>query len=879
MPDCDSKVYLVDTSFFIFRAYHALPPLTTAEGLPTQVIHGVASMFERLIRTEKPEYLAAVFDTARKTFRTQIYPQYKANREEPEEDLKVQFPYVRKLMRAMSIFQLEREGFEADDLLATLAKRFAAAGCRVVIVTGDKDLMQCVSERVSLLDPGKGVRVGERQVREKFGVGPGQVADVLGLMGDASDNFPGVRGVGPKTAATLISHFGSLEALLGDSEAIETLEIRGAKGIRKKIEEGADMARLCRRLATVADDVDVEAELQDLAVRPADASAIRALSQELELRRLPERLGVAPQPAGPRGQVGGSVRVAAGSAPEAVPPGSGQADLGLASPSASGSWRKLRGKEVRFLYADDGVGESLCLAAGRSQAVVVGRAAIEEALRGLASRGVSLVGYDLKTVIRDFDVDAGDEGLDLGVASYVVDPGAGSHRADDLCRRYLGEEPVAAPTTTVQVKAALEQVDRLATALGAELAAREQLGLYRGLEHPLIAVLARIEAAGVLVDTALLAAMSKDLESRMRALVTKIYAAAGHEFNILSPLQLRRVLFEELGLPTKGIKKTKTGPSTDSETLQALAPLNPLPELVLSYRGLAKLKSTYIDALPRVVDQDSRIHTTLHQTVTATGRLSSSDPNLQNIPVRSAEGRMIREAFVAPDGCVLVSADYNQIELRVLAHLSADEALIDAFERGEDIHSKTAREVFEGDTEVSPEMRRQAKVINFGIIYGMGAGRLSRELGISRTQASEYIERYFDRYPGVRRFYAETLERARVDGFVSTLLGRRRYLPDLDSKHGGRRQLAERVATNTPIQGSAADIIKAAMVSLANALRRQLPEVRMVLQIHDELLLECPKRQKKQAFELTRAAMEEAAELRVPIVVDINSGSNWAEAH
>ncbi len=870
MSDCDSKIYLVDTSFFIFRAYHALPPLTTADGLPTGVIHGVASMFERLIRTEKPGYLAAVFDTSRKTFRTEIYPQYKANREEPDEDLKVQFPYVRKLVEAMSIFQLERAGFEADDLLATLARRFAADGREVVIVTGDKDLMQCVGEGVSLFDPVKGVYVGDRQVREKFGVGPRQVADVLGLTGDASDNFPGVRGIGPKTAAALIAHFGTLDAVLERSEEIETLNIRGAKGVRKKIEDGADMARLCRRLATVVDDVDVEAELQDLAVRPADPSAIQALSEQLELRRLPERLGVGTASTRPSGARNGSRSDHARDR--------AQAELGLAGPAASGSWEKLRGKQLRFLYVDGKGGEFLCLGAGRSRAVVVGHAAIAEALRGVAEREASLSGYDLKTVVRVFSVDAGGGGLDLGVAAYLVDPGVGGYGADDLCRRFLEEERMAVPSTDPEVRAALDQIDRLATALGAELAARGQTRLYRELEHPLVAVLANMEAAGVLIDTAALAEMSKDLEARMQKLVARIYAAAGHEFNILSPLQLRRVLFDELELPTKGIKKTKTGPSTDSESLQALASRHPLPELVLGYRALAKLKSTYIDALPRVVDSDSRIHTTLHQTVTATGRLSSSDPNLQNIPIRSPEGRLIREAFVAPEGCVLVSADYNQIELRVLAHLSDDQALIEAFERGEDIHRKTAREVF-GDGEVSAERRRQAKVINFGIIYGMGAGRLSRELGITRSQASEYIERYFDRYPGVRRFYADTLARARVDGFVSTLLGRRRYLPDLDNEHGGRRQLAERVATNTPIQGSAADIIKTAMVDLASALRRQLPEVRMVLQIHDELLLECPKGMEKQALELTRAAMEGAADLRVPIVVDINTGSNWAEAH
>ncbi len=887
-------VYLVDISFFIFRAYHALPPLKTSEGLPTGVIHGVASMFERLIREENPHYLAAIFDTSRKTFRNDLYPEYKANRDEPDEDLRVQFPYVRKLVDALAVFQAEQHGFEADDLIATLAKRFSSEDVEVVIVSGDKDLMQCVRRNVSLLDPVKGKRVRHKEVKEKFGVAPEQVADVLGLIGDASDNFPGVKGVGPKTAALLLEHFGSLDAMLERTAEIETLPIRGAAGVRKKIEEGVEMALLCRRLATVADEVPLEVSLEDLLVRPVDGKLLTALSKELELRRLPQRLGVdVDDPVNAPGDVAavGESRRAASKAAGGKSPGttsnavtSGPPDaqgvlLVAAGPAASGDWRKLVGKRLEFVLRTNEGFPFLCVAAGATRAVVSGANEVAEAFRGLAEDPTTeFIGFDLKAPVRLYGISLGEGGLDLGVASYLVDASGEGHGPAEMCARYIGEDLVAEIETPAQVEAALAQVARLAKYLEPELAARDQARLYRELEHPLVEVLGKIEAAGILLDTGMLAKMSKDLGTRMHKLVAEVYEAAGEEFNVLSPVQLRQILFEKLGLSTKGIKKTKTGPSTDSDSLMALAPYHALPQLVLAYRAMAKLKSTYVDSLPRMVDAESRIHTTLHQTVTVTGRLSSSDPNLQNIPIRSEEGKLIRGAFVAPAGAVIVSADYNQIELRVLAHLSEDEALIEAFVQGEDIHRKTAREIFETE-QISPDMRRQAKVINFGIIYGMGPVRLSRELGISRVQAGDYIKRYFERYPGVQRFYAQMLEQARERGWVGTLMGRRRYLPDINSDHGGQRQFAERVATNTPIQGSAADIIKLAMIGLSGRLGKVGPDVRMVLQIHDELLLECPKNKQKQVIEMTREAMEEAAELKVPVVVDVSAGASWAEAH
>ncbi len=857
-------VYLLDVSFFTFRAYHALPPLTTSAGLPTNAVHGVVSMLEKLVRTEKPRYLGACFDAPGPSFRNEFYPDYKANRAEPDEELRVQFPYIRRIIDAMSIRCIEIEGFEADDLLATLARRFSARGRPVVIVTGDKDLMQCVNDRVHLYDPMRDLRIGPEEVVEKFGVPPEAVVDVQGLMGDSTDNIPGVRGVGPKTAAALIQHFGSLERVLKSPEEIENLSVRGAASVRAKIEKEREQALISKRLATIRSDVPIDVKLSDLAFRSPHTTELLAIAEELEMGRLARRLrdlfGIEEEP-------------------PARPAKSHESDeaVGFGADVSA-----LEGAEVAFVLHEEDDGDCcLAAAAGKARAFVRGDKDVARALSRLAATGSSLSGFDVKALCRRFDVDPGPGGIDVGVASYLCDPSIGGHGREAVLKRFLGEAPAATGGGTPAAMAtALDQVQRLIPVVEGELEKREQAELYRSIEHPLIGVLARIEARGILLDVDLLGRLAEDFDKRMKVLVEKIYAAAGSGFNILSPVQLREVLFERLGLPTKGLKKTKTGPSTDSDSLQALAPLHPLPALVLEYRGLAKLKSTYVDSLPRLVDEDGRIHTTLNQTVTATGRLSSSDPNLQNIPVRSEDGAKIRRAFIAPPGYELISADYNQIELRVLAHLSGDDALRETFRSGRDIHATTAAEVFGvAESEVTPSMRRAAKVINFGIIYGMGPARMSRDLGISRAEATAYIERYFARYPGVRRFYADTLAAARRDGYVSTLLGRRRYLPDLESENGGKRQAAERMATNTPIQGSAADIIKLAMVRLHELLGKTGLDAHMVLQIHDELLLEASTNEAKRVSHMLRDVMEGAVELAVPVVVDVGRGASWAEAH
>lgn len=885
MPASDGKtVYLLDVSYFTFRAYHALPPLNTSEGVPTNAVHGVANMLDKLVRVNGARYIAACFDSPGDTFRNEIYPDYKANRDDPDEDLKVQFPLVERLVRAMAIPAVRIQEYEADDLLATLAHRLSSQADEVVIVTGDKDLMQCVNERVSLYDPGKNKHFREPEVVEKFGVPPGAVTDVQGLMGDSTDNIPGVRGVGPKTAAALIGHFGSMAAMLERIEEIESLPIRGAKGVRKKVEEGRDAALLSKKLATVCVDAPVDLDLEDLRFDSPHTEELVSLAEELEMVNFAARI---------RAALGDAESGEAASSARTSDDGSGTSPTAAAADSATPAveepddifpvtWDKLdlSGEVAFVLYGDADEQPRLAISAAGSRALASGAAEITKFAKACAQAGGAPSGFDLKRLCREHGAKPGALSIDIGLASYLFDSSAGAHDLAGVADRFLKEAAAAPGPFAASMAASLEQVERLIPLMRERLTDHEQTALYADLELPLLAVLADIESRGIRLDIGLLAKLSDEFGKRMKELVERIYAAAGTEFNVLSPVQLRQVLFERLSLPTRGVKKTKTGLSTDSDTLEALSEHHELPALILDYRGLAKLRSTYVDQLPKLVDSKDRIHTSLNQTVTATGRLSSNDPNLQNIPIRTSDGAQIRKAFGTARGKVLLSADYNQIELRVLAHLSLDATLCESFRKGEDIHTATAAEVEGLDpSDVTAEMRRHAKVINYGIIYGMGAVRMARELKITRDEAAKYIERYFKRYSGVSKFYEQMREHARRHGYVATLMGRRRYLPDIDSDHGGRRQLAERVATNTPIQGSAADIIKLAMVNLYRDLEAEGLESAMVLQIHDELLLECPKAEVEAAERLTRRAMESAVSLEVPVVVDIGMGKNWAEAH
>ena len=869
-----SRLYLVDVSSYIFRAFHAIPPLSNKNGMPTNAILGVTNMLLKLVNEERPERIAIVFDAGGPTFRDELFPDYKANRQATPNELLPQLPFVRQVIEAFRLPCVEVPGVEADDVIATLSASFASSALEVVIVTGDKDLMQLVGPHVTLFDTMKNQRTGVAEVQKRFGVSPEKVVEIMGLTGDSIDNIRGVKGIGDKTAQILIQAFGSVDGLLASLDRLETLKIRGAKRVRELLEGQAESARLSRELARLKSDVPLELTLDDLRLQAPDFLRLRALFMELGFEsKLP--LVAPPEPAksGPTGW--------------AETP----ADLEVVNQSLEGKARiSLEPIE------DKGTGRLAALAVGSDEheACVIslggsGGLRATDLGRWLTGGEPRKIGADLKrtvVVLEREGVEVGGLDFDVGVASYVVNPSRQSHRVEDLALEYLGRSLV---TGLEDSEHAIEEAaaERARSVLAIERILRQKLAeqeaepLFREIEMPLVPVLARMEKRGVRIDSGLLREMGAELERRMSALLAEIYSIAGVEFNVSSPPQLREVLFQRLRISPRGVRRGKTGLSTDVDVLTRLAREHPLPAKILDYRSLAKLKSTYVDTLPALVDPATgRIHTCFNQTVAATGRLSSSDPNLQNIPVRTEEGRRIRAAFLPAPGQKLVSADYSQIELRVLAHISGDETLIAAFRGGEDVHVRTAAEVFRVPAaEVSADQRRAAKVINFGIIYGMGPSRLSKELGISFEEAETYIGNYFARYPGVSEYVRRTLDEARKKGYVTTLLGRRRFMPDLTNPEGGVRQFAERTAVNTPIQGTAADLIKVAMVRIDRRLSEQGSGAGMILQVHDELILEAPEAEVQAVVTLVREEMEGAAELVVPLEVAVGVGANWADIH
>jgi DNA polymerase-1 len=873
-----SHLYLVDISSYIFRAFHAIPPLNNKNGLPTNATLGVVNMLLKLVNEERPEAIAIVFDAGGPTFRDEISDDYKANRHPTPEALRPQLPYVRKVIEAFRLHCLEVPGVEADDVIATLARSFASPSNEVVIVTGDKDLMQLVGPQVSLYMPSGGRggtleprRVGRGEVEQRFGVPPEKVVEVMALTGDSIDNIPGVKGIGDKTAQTLIRAFGSVDELLARVGEVENLGLRGAKRVRELLESQAESARTSRELARLKTDVPVEVTLDDLRMQAPDYVSLRALFTELGFQsKIPL---VAPREATKSGTTGWIET---------------KAELALFAKTLA-TKRRIA---LESIETKDRSLQGLAVATEESEAYVItlgGEIRAADLAPWLGSAEIGKIGADLKRVTvllaREGVALRGAE-LDVGVASYVVNPSRQSHRVEDLALEYLGRALITGLEDSEHGvgEAAAERarsILRIAAVLREKLAEQEAERLFEQIEMPLVTVLARMELRGVRIDTQRLAAMSAELDGRMRTLLAEIYALADGEFNVHSPPQLREVLFEKLRISPRGVRRGKTGFSTDVDVLTRLAREHPLPQKILDFRSFAKLKSTYVDALPALVDPTTRrIHCSFNQTVAATGRLSSSDPNLQNIPIRTEEGRRIRQAFLPAPGQRLISADYSQIELRVLAHVTADATLISAFRNREDVHVRTAAEVFHVDSAlVSAEQRRAAKVINFGILYGMGPSRLSKELGISFEEAQTYIESYFARYPGVQKYVESTLEGARKTGFVTTLLGRRRFIPDLTSTEGGVRQFAERTAVNTPIQGTAADLIKAAMVAIDRRLTAAGSGAGIILQVHDELILEAPEAEVDAVAALVREEMEGAAHLSVPLEVAVGVGSSWAEIH
>ena len=817
-------------------------------------------------------HLGLVFDAPGGTFRDELFPAYKANRSAMPDELVSQLGLVRRVALALRVRVLEVPGVEADDVIGTLATRIAAAGGEVVIVTGDKDFQQLVGPRITLLDTMFDRRTGAAEVRARYGIDPERWVDIIGLMGDAIDNIPGIKGVGEKTASALIRHAGTLEALLADPAAILANGVRGAAGLIEKVRAYAEQAALSKRLATIRCDLELSEDFDDFRYAGPDRALLEELCRELEFHRLLREIPLWAQAA---------VDTDGPACPVALDGREGVEVLG-----------ELAGASQCGLFVDATVEPAMraslsavtvAPAADAHVTLPVPWDATSPLARVLASPTCEKVGEDLKRaaiVLARHDVPLAGPLFDIGVASYVLDPSRPSHGVDELARHFLGmvapgEDATIRPPWTARTALALRPV------LERALEEHGALALFHDVEMPLLVVLVAMERRGVRVDAAALAALSSEYRSTLAAIEAEIYALASGPFNVGSPIQLREVLFERLKISTRGLRKGKTGISLDVDAMHRLAGVHPLPAKILEHRALAKLLSTYIDPLPLLIHPATgRIHTSLNQTVTATGRLSSTDPNLQNIPIRSEEGRRIRAAFVPAPGKVLIGADYSQIELRVLAHLTGDPVLIQAFTTGEDIHTRTAAEVFDVlPALVTGDMRRRAKVINFGIIYGMGPQRLARELAIPLADAQRYIRSYFERYAGVTRFIDTTLAEARRQGYVSTLLKRRRYLPELASGDEGVRQFAERTAINTPVQGSAADLIKLAMVRLEARLGREQVPAAMILQVHDELVFEADASAADQAAAVIREEMESVMPLAVPLTVDIRIGASWADTH
>jgi DNA polymerase-1 len=878
---------LIDGSSYIYRAFYAIGHLSNSKGFPTNAIYGFTQMILKVLKDQRPEYLAVVFDAKGPTFRSEVYKEYKANRPAMPEGLVPQIPYIKKVIEAYRVAPIEREGFEADDLIGAVAKRLEQEA-DILIITGDKDLLQLVSDRIQVYDPMKEKRFGVGEVVERFGLRPDQMVEMMGLAGDAIDNIPGVPGIGEKTATELIKTFGTVENLLAHLDQVRQ------KKLKEKLELYGEQARLSRQLATIRTDVPISFELKDFLLPPPDLKGLREIFKELEFNKLLREL---PKEESPRERdyrlvtdwdrfhtMVRDLRKAESFA------------LDLETTSPYPMWAELVGislshKPHHAFYIPLGHRHL-----GASRQLPLGQV-LKELNPILEDPGIKKVGQNLKydwIVLKRLGIEPRGILCDTMIASYLLNPTKHNHNLGEIAREYLDlsmtdyKEVVGTGGKAVTFDyidfekardyscADAEVTLQLSHLLLPKLEEEGSKDLFDQVELPLLTVLAKIEMNGVKIDTDLLHQFSKEVEAQLQQKMERIYGLAGEGFNINSSQQLGKILFEKLNLPA--IKKTKTGYSTDVEVLTKLALQHDLPLEVLSYRNLTKLKSTYIDALPKLVHPGTgRVHTSYNQTVTATGRLSSSDPNLQNIPIRTEEGNRIRRAFIPEKGCHILSADYSQ---RILAHLSRDQVLLKAFQEDEDVHARTASEVFRVPIEqVTSQMRREAKVINFGIIYGMSAYGLSQQLGVEPKVAQAYIDDYFKRYGGVQAYIDSSLRGAREKGYVTTLLNRRRYLPDIHSPTVVIRQASERMAVNTPLQGTAADIIKVAMIHIQNRIEESGLSTRMIMQVHDELVFEVPEEELQRVLSLIQKEMETVMTLSVPLRVSIHSGKNWAEAH
>lgn len=865
---------IIDGSSVLYRAFHAVPStFTSATGMPTNAIYGFTQTLWKILKDFRPEYIGVAFDVKGPSFRHELFVDYKAERKPMPDLLVPQIPYIKRIVRAFNIPALEMTSFEADDVIATLIKRFRGIGLKIALITGDKDMYQLVDGDTVILDYMTEKEYGPVEVEEKFGVRPELIRDLLALAGDTSDNIPGVPGIGFKTAAKLLNEFGSFEGIFSNVESISKDKLR------ENLKTYKDQAYLSRELAALHPDVPFECTLGNLKYDGPDLKELVPLLKDLDFKKILKEVTPAAEP---KDAVQGDFRAVSEK---------GELDSVVGELKSAGRF------SATVLMTEEGftgkfIGIGLGVTAGKAYFMPSG----DYFGDGLKDREIMDA---LKSVIEDEKIAKDTDnskaahilfgrsgialkgvGIDTSIASYLINPSKSDHTIDGLAFEYLGiaagklEEPEVRIYTALACKKACNIIE-IAGILSKKLEEENLNGLYAGLELPLTKVLAEMEISGIKVDKELLRSLSKEMETQLAVIEKAIYASAGMEFNINSPKQLSEVLFEKLKL--KPLRKTKTGFSTDEEVLTQLAAKHEVPQHIINFRQLSKLKSTYVDALLEIASPETgRVHTSFNQTVTATGRLSSSRPNLQNIPIRGEAAGRIREAFVAEAGHIFLSADYSQIELRILAHISEDPVLIDSFKKDEDIHSRTASEVFGIlPALVTPEMRRRAKAINFGIIYGMGPYGLSTELGISMKEATEYIERYFAHYGKVKEFIDRTIEEAGDRGYTVTLFGRRRFIPELKSPIDSTVRLGQRLAVNTTIQGTAADMIKAAMIRIPSLFVEKWLKSRMILQIHDELVFEVVEREKEDVSSLVRTEMEGVLPLRVPVKVNLKSGVNW----
>jgi DNA polymerase-1 len=912
------SLLLIDGSSYLYRAFHALPELTTTKGAQTGAIHGVLNMLHKILEEQKPDLIAVIMDAPGKTFRDELFAEYKANRPPMPHELREQIDPLLQAIEGLGLPLLRIQGVEADDVIGTLATEADAKGLTTVISTGDKDMAQLVNDNITLLDtmprgPSRKPRpMDAAGVVEKFEVRPDQIIDYLALVGDSSDNIPGVPKVGPKTAVALLAEFDGIDDIINGLDKVAELGIRGAKGVAQRIADNEDTLKLSYKLATIDCNLKLDRTTESLVATKADVAVLQPLYEELELRRLLGKLGDSEDADDP-----------ADVPTPAAKPAAVEYETVLTDQQFEAWLKKIKAADlvaldtettsIEYMQAEI-VGLSLAVTAGEACYIPVAHAypgapeqldrdtVLKKLQPWLEDEQQAKVGHHLKYdahVLANHGIKLRGMAFDTMLESYVLNSTATRHDMNSVAKRYLdvdtihyedvagkGAKQLRFDDVDLEQAApyAAEDADitlRLHQHLWPEICKNAALKkLYLEIEQPLVYILEEIEATGVLVDAKQLGIQSQELGKQLVKLEKKAYKEAGHDFNLGSPKQLQHILFEELEIPV--IRKTPKGqPSTAEDVLQELADEHELPRLILEHRSLSKLKSTYTDKLPEQIStRDGRIHTSYHQAVTATGRLSSSSPNLQNIPIRTEAGRRIRQTFIAPQGQCLIAADYSQIELRIMAHISGDKGLLTAFKEDRDIHRATAAEVFGmALDEVTADQRRSAKAINFGLIYGMSAFGLARQLGIPRYEAQDYVDLYFERYPGVASYMENTRVQAKENGYVETVFGRRLYLPDINARQAQRRQYAERSAINAPMQGSAADIIKKAMLDVSAWLHAEAPDARIIMQVHDELVLEAPISTSKSIANKVAALMSDAAQLDVDLKVDTGLGPNWDEAH